>query len=291
MKKYLILLLLAVSINAYSQLDSVYTGTGVAGTGEKMKTAFLKVNDAIRLLNRLQLYNDSTNAQERKILDGALITTAELNYGVGVISPIQTQLNGKEPVLGNPVTTGYVLSSTTAGVRSWVANGTGTGGVSESTVRTIVADSINALRANALDASTIYKKLIDTIPVYTFVAGDYSITDSVLFAKGAKSFGGFTWPNHDTLHITSMTINRVTPGDSCVGNIYIGNLGTLTATDSLFLSPYRFGTYYMGTFIAPTKSNDLTYGKGIWLGLKADQITGKRPWGINIQLNTVMIRK
>lgn len=35
---------------------------------------------------------------------------------------------GAEPPLGNPGTSGHVLSSTTAGVRSWVANGGGGGG-------------------------------------------------------------------------------------------------------------------------------------------------------------------
>ncbi len=30
-----------------------------------------------------------------------------------------------EAALGNPTTNGYVLSSTTAGVRSWIANGSG----------------------------------------------------------------------------------------------------------------------------------------------------------------------
>lgn len=49
----------------------------------------------------------------------------ELNYVDGVTSPIQTQLNGKEAALGNPSTNGYILSSTTAGVRSWIAPPTG----------------------------------------------------------------------------------------------------------------------------------------------------------------------
>jgi lysophospholipase L1-like esterase len=40
-------------------------------------------------------------------------------------SSIQTQLNGKEPALGNPASSGYVLSSTTGGVRSWVAQSGG----------------------------------------------------------------------------------------------------------------------------------------------------------------------
>lgn len=64
----------------------------------------------------------------------SLVTSTELGYVDGVTSSIQTQLNGKastshnhsgtyEPVLGNPATNGYVLSSTTGGTRSWVPNG------------------------------------------------------------------------------------------------------------------------------------------------------------------------
>ena len=34
---------------------------------------------------------------------------------------------GAEPALGNPAANGYVLSSTTAGVRSWVAQASGSG--------------------------------------------------------------------------------------------------------------------------------------------------------------------
>lgn len=40
---------------------------------------------------------------------------------------IPTHTHNYEPPLGNPPTNGYVLASTTAGVRSWVANGTGGG--------------------------------------------------------------------------------------------------------------------------------------------------------------------
>ena len=41
------------------------------------------------------------------------------------VTNLTTDLAGKEPALGNPGTTGYVLSSTTAGVRSWIAAGGG----------------------------------------------------------------------------------------------------------------------------------------------------------------------
>jgi len=145
--------------------------------------------------------------------------------------------------------------------------------------------------SEVVSGSSLYHKLNDFTPAYTFTAGDYATSDSALFSKGSRCFGGFSWFGYDTLHITSMIINRITPGDSCIGNIYIGDIGTYTATDSLFAYPYHFGTYYMGTLIIPTKTDKITYGKGLWLELKPDQITNKQPWGINIQLNSNLIRK
>jgi hypothetical protein len=50
-------------------------------------------------------------------------------------------LAGKEPSLGNPGTTGYVLSSTDAGVRSWVANG---GSVDDASITTTDVTTNNA---------------------------------------------------------------------------------------------------------------------------------------------------
>lgn len=58
---------------------------------------------------------------------GGIKVGARLSITDGVLSAdVQsTDISGKEDSLGNPSTTGYVLSSTTAGVRSWVANGSG----------------------------------------------------------------------------------------------------------------------------------------------------------------------
>ena len=55
------------------------------------------------------------------------VSSTEITHISGVTSPIQTQLTGKEPALGNPAVSGYILSSTTAGVRSWIAPGSGGG--------------------------------------------------------------------------------------------------------------------------------------------------------------------
>jgi hypothetical protein len=55
------------------------------------------------------------------------LSSTEIGYLAEVTSDVQTQLNSKEPALGNPSTDGYVLSSTAAGVRSWIPPGSGGG--------------------------------------------------------------------------------------------------------------------------------------------------------------------
>ena len=55
------------------------------------------------------------------------LSSTEIGYLSEVTSDVQTQLNGKEAALGNPSTDGYVLSSTAAGVRSWIAPASGGG--------------------------------------------------------------------------------------------------------------------------------------------------------------------
>jgi hypothetical protein len=54
-----------------------------------------------------------TNATEFAILDGATVTTAELNYVSGVTSAIQTQIDAKAP-LASPTFTGTVTIPTAA---------------------------------------------------------------------------------------------------------------------------------------------------------------------------------
>jgi len=54
-----------------------------------------------------------TNATEFAILDGATVTTAELNYVSGVTSAIQTQLNAKAPI-ASPTFTGTATIPTAA---------------------------------------------------------------------------------------------------------------------------------------------------------------------------------
>lgn len=55
------------------------------------------------------------------------VSSTEIGYIDGLTSSAQTQLNSKEPALGNPAADGYVLSSTMGGVRSWIPPGSGGG--------------------------------------------------------------------------------------------------------------------------------------------------------------------
>ncbi len=143
MKRILILLTFLLSINAYGQLSTINLGTGPgAGNGDPLRTAFSKTNGAISLINAVRLYN--LNYQELMILDGALITTTELNHLVGTNNPIQTQLNGKVNVadtstmlnkysrktaFNNPHFTGLATINTdTLATQAWSRSLIGTGG-------------------------------------------------------------------------------------------------------------------------------------------------------------------
>lgn len=102
MKKLLVLIFFLISFSAFGQLTLVNVGTVANdGTGDKPRTAFIKVNSAITLLNNVQLYN--LNSTELAILDGALVTTAELNYSVGVTSNIQDQFDDIEDAINDTV--------------------------------------------------------------------------------------------------------------------------------------------------------------------------------------------
>ncbi len=93
--------------NVLSQLDSAVAGkdalselTDVQLSGTSNGN-FLQYNGS-KWVNHVLVAADLTDvtatAAELNILDGATLTTTELNYVDGVTSPIQTQLDGKQPL-------------------------------------------------------------------------------------------------------------------------------------------------------------------------------------------------
>lgn len=129
MKKLIIIgaLLLGLVLPGLAQ-DVVTPGMSGLQTRNALNTAFSELLGVVDIVNetiRIGGVQITANAAEVNILDGALVNVTELNRLVGIPGNIVTLLAGKENSLGNPGTTGYVLSSTTAGVRSWIAPGTG----------------------------------------------------------------------------------------------------------------------------------------------------------------------
>jgi hypothetical protein len=107
-------------------------------------------------------------------LSGDTIKLKEVSPGEigGVTQAMADVWNNAEPDLGLPSTNGYVLSSTTAGVRSWVAQSGGGGGTWGSITGTLSAqtDLQNALNLKANLASPTFTGTV-TLPAGQVVNG------------------------------------------------------------------------------------------------------------------------
>lgn len=75
------------------------------------------------LLKNTTLTGTTTIASLTLVATPITATGANINNTAGSTGNFQTQINSKEDSLGRPASTGFVLSSTTTGVRSWVENG------------------------------------------------------------------------------------------------------------------------------------------------------------------------
>ena len=102
-----------VSVDFYSlgEISAYGVGSGSGGSGGAVELNDLTdVTITSPVANHILKYNGT--AWVNSILD--LSTYATTTY-------VNTAVNTREPSLGNPITTGYVLSSTNSGTRSWVA--------------------------------------------------------------------------------------------------------------------------------------------------------------------------
>ena len=103
---------------------------------------------------------------------------------------------GYEAGLGNPGVSGYVLSSTTAGERSWVLMTGGTGGVSASEVSNIVRDSLNLIRTNSVAGVKLHPDtLLVTTAGHTLTLAD----DGRLIRARRATMVTITIPSHTSV--------------------------------------------------------------------------------------------
>jgi len=120
--------------------------------------------------------------------------------------------NPAEPALGNPATTGFVLSSTDAGVRSWVAQSSGT-----------VDRSINQFRLtleSGVPVSTTDQTAKTT--VYACPAAGGAATQAQISLLGTDDT---TWATHSTAQL-SIGTTTTRNGTTTNGNKVISGLAT-----------------------------------------------------------------
>ena len=159
------------------------------------------VNNTITAIDTLLGGVDNTEFQ---ILNGATITTAELNYVSGVTSAVQTQLNGKQAVVANvsDAEIGH-LNGVTSAIQTQLNAKLGpdsndvvtfTGGIVEDSVT--ITSSSNAATLNMRDGTNFVHDLTENV-TYTFsnpaATGNVSaFTLKVIQNASAKTI---TWPS------------------------------------------------------------------------------------------------
>lgn len=173
-----------VSIDFYSlgEISAYGVGSGSGSSG-----GAVELNDLTDVIitspvaNHILKYNGT--AWVNSILD--LSTYATTTY-------VNTAVNTREPSLGNPSTTGYVLSSTNAGTRSWVALPTQythpTSPITPGTYKSVTVNSLGHVSAgtnpttlgeygitDAMKASTVTYTLPATIGWYRIASSVASI--------------------------------------------------------------------------------------------------------------------
>lgn len=112
-------------------------------------------------------------------------------------------LDGYEPDLGNPGTSGHVLSSTTAGVRSWVAqSGGGASDVTDLTTTTgNVAEMVNVAAGGGLQYRTVAQVLADLRDSGALATADIGTLVQSYSAKTA-AIAALTWAANSIILLT-----------------------------------------------------------------------------------------
>ena len=240
--------------NTYPSADS--TKVGHISVTQDVNLDTMESN--ITTNNSKVSYPGSANATELNILDGATLTTTEINYVDGVTSAIQTQINGKQAIMGsddNYVTDAQLVvigntSGTNTGDNTVCTSGTATTAITLATARTIAGVSFNgssniSLNNNAITNGAGYTTNSGTV---TSVAG----------GTGLTSTGGTTPSlshNSHTGDVTGTTALTIADNAVTLAKMAHGTDGNLITYDTTGAPTFQAATGGGDLWSDPVDSN------------------------------------
>lgn len=201
---------------------------------------------------------------------GSIVNWGEIIGTLSDQTDLQTALDAKEDGLGNPAADGYVLSSTVAGVRSWIAQ---TGGSSESVtlpVKVQVARLVQAgagVRVSGWDA-TAGKPLVEAadiasasaMPVIGFaLTTETAGTEFDLPIYGSFDFDTSAYALNDRLYQGNLgTMLTAPPNVDGQENQEVARVTVAGVSGKIFVNPDSGGYYQSPGGIA--EAPDVAFG-------------------------------
>ena len=188
-------------------------------------------NDSVALTG----YRSVGSANKTRDSLAALIATNTSN-----IASNTTAIAGKENALGNPTSNAMVLSSTTSGVRSWVAQSAG-----GSTVSAPAGYTLHGTGTGIYQDSTIYKDTSANTISFNKSSAPYAFTVYPAKPTGAISFTAF---NTNGTGIGTHFLNEILPGDYIILQGLARQVTYVSSNTTLGVSSFFTGATTTGTF-------------------------------------------
>ncbi len=203
---------------------------------------------AITAINTLLASDDTTLDELQEIVDFIKTNKTTLDaLGISSISGLQTALDAKEAALGNPGADGYVLSSTTLGARTWVAqsNAAAYGAISvegNATATAIAAastDFSNKVQVTIFDNDSVANGVTpdhtnDHITISTDGAYEISAPSVSFYGAGGRTYSFAIFINNGATQIGTRTTRKLGTGGD-IGALPVSALATLSAGDTVEL--------------------------------------------------------